>query len=322
MYAKQHEPDFIHFDDVPPPSSGMIQLWMINNHERIAIASIVPDKAIIWWKEAESKDISTWEQLDPDPPWMKKFSQKVGTGLMRLVAKRPELKARVDNIRTNLYKEGKILSGRALYWILLNELRTSKNTHGLMNILDLQQVKCRGKEVRHLRGFFTYWQKCLQNFNVKPGEDVLQPLFEEQVRVCTSFDHNFTLYEVGMMRGTLDRSYQTLYDMVIRFLDIEQVKENDILAKGGTVNGKDPQWCMALYEQEVVKFRPGDCKAWFNKGKCNRSNCPYKHENILPAWARAPGKGKGKGKKGKGKKGKGKTGKGKGKKGKGKGKGK
>jgi hypothetical protein len=110
--------------------------------------------------------------------------------------------------------------------------------------------------------------------------------------------------------------------MVIRFLDIEQVKENDILAKGGTVNGKDPQWCMALYEQETVKFRPGDCKSYFEKGKCNRSSCPYSHDNTMPAWARKPGKGKGKGKKGKGKKGKGKKGKGKGKKGKGKGKGK
>jgi len=112
---------------------------MINNHERIAIASIVPDKATVWWKETESKDITAWEQLDPDPDWMKKFSQKVGAGLLRLIVKRPELHARVNNIRTDLYKENKLLSGRALYWILLNELRTSKNTHGLMNILDLQK---------------------------------------------------------------------------------------------------------------------------------------------------------------------------------------
>ena len=157
---------------------------MINNNERIAISSVVPDKATEWWKEAEGKDITAWEQLKADPPWMKKFSQKVAEGLMCLIVKKPELKARVDNIRTELYKVNKVLSGRALYWILLNELRTSKNTHGLMNILDLQKVTCRGEEVRHLRGFFTYWQRCLQNFDEKPGDNVLQPLFEQEVCRC------------------------------------------------------------------------------------------------------------------------------------------
>ena len=70
-----------------------------------------------------------------------------------------------------------------------------------------------------------------------------------------------------MMREKLDRSYETLYEMVIRFLDIEQVKENDRVAKGGTADGQDPQWCMALYEDQMIKQGPGDCKSFFNKGK-------------------------------------------------------
>jgi hypothetical protein len=327
MIAKQHEAEYIRFGEIPAPASGKILLWMIDNHERIAISSVIPEKATAWWKEAEDKLITCWKKLQPDKPWIKKFSQKVFEGLMCLIANRLELKARVDNIRTDLYKDNKTLSGRALYWIILHELRTSKNTHGLMNILDLQRIQCRGKECRHLKMFITHWQRCLQNFDVQPDESVLQPLFEKQVYKCDQFKHHFTLYEVQMMDKQLDRSYQRLYDYVLRFIEIETVKENDILATHGGNDGA-PQWNMALYEQEMVKQGPGDCRSYFRTGKCNRKQCPYKHERSLPAWAKPKGKGKGKGKKGKGKgkKGKGKWGKDKGKGGKkgkdGKGKGK
>ena len=288
QYARQNEAQTMTFDPWPLP--GKVQIWCISNHEKIAAGSIIPDKAMRWWKEAEDPKYTGWEQLPQDPPFLIKFGQKCAAGLMELIKKKPELKMRIDSIKVQIWKDCKQLSGRALYWIILNELRTSANTIGLMNITDLQNVTCRGHEINHLRNFHTYWLKCLENFPKIPGDEILQPLYEKQVMKCKAFEQTFTLYEVTLVTEKLDRSYNRLFEMVVRYLAIEHKKENDRLAAGQTEG-----WSMAACETAVVKYGPGDCKAKFYTGRCNRDNCSFQHHNFLPAELRKGGK-KGKGK--------------------------
>ena len=98
------------------------------------------------------------------------------------IKKRPELRARVEMIKIELSKVNRMMSGRALYWVILYELRQSHNTIGLMNITDSGLVECSGPKVHHLRMFQTFWDKCLMNFSELPPDSMLQPLYEKQVK--------------------------------------------------------------------------------------------------------------------------------------------
>lgn len=88
-------------------------------------------------KEAENPDSKSWKGLDADPPYLVKSGLKCAAGFMELVEKRSEFLTRV---KMDLCKLGKPLSGRALYWMILNEFRTSRNAVGMMNINDLNRV--------------------------------------------------------------------------------------------------------------------------------------------------------------------------------------
>ena len=139
-------------------------MWMIDSKDRVADASICPNAANEWMAEAEDPKISHWKELGPDPIHLRRISRKVATGFMPLINDKPELKIRVDMERVELNKVNKQFSGRALYWIILHELRRSLNSKGLSNLKDLQNVTCRGPTVYHLRMYQTHWDRCIMNF--------------------------------------------------------------------------------------------------------------------------------------------------------------
>ena len=185
QFARQSEAAEINFDDWQGP--GRVLMYTINVRETVQLASITPEKASIWVGLAESPEVTCWRQLPPDPVYLKKFSQKCGKGVMKLIVKRPELKARVEIIKIELSRTHKMLSGRVLYWMILHELRQSHNTIGLMNINDLSQVNCRGPKVHHLRMFQTHWDKCLANFKDLQSEGTLEPLYTKQAKMKDAF---------------------------------------------------------------------------------------------------------------------------------------
>ena len=86
-------------------------------------------------------------------------------------------------------------------------------------------------------------------------------MFEQEIYKCFAFRQTSIHYEVELVHGSLDRSYPKLFEMAQQVLDIEQVRENDRLAKGATI---EKGCSMAFDEQEVTKFCPGDCKACFS----------------------------------------------------------
>ena len=185
---------------------------------------------------------------------------------MKLIVNRPELKTRVEMIKIELSKTHSMLSGRALYWVILHELRQSHNTICLMNINDLNQVRCRGPKVHHLRMFQTYWDKCFMNFKEQPPESMLEPLYTCQVKQNDGLAKCIQVYELELVTGAqIERNYPHLQQLVRKFLDIEQVNDNDALANSPNKNSIG--YSMMAYENSVAKFRNWDCKTLFYTGQ-------------------------------------------------------
>ena len=92
--------------------------------------------------DAEDEKLQSWKDLPDDPPFLRGISRKVNIGFMVLIEMRHELSLRVqmDKVELAKLKPPKMLIGRALYWIILHELRRSENTIGLMNIKDLSLI--------------------------------------------------------------------------------------------------------------------------------------------------------------------------------------
>ena len=174
------------------------------------------------------------------PDLLQEVKSKMWQGFLKLIVKRLEMKARVEIIKIELSKTHKMLSGRALYWMILHELRQSHNTIGLMNINDLNQVNCRGPSIHHLRMFQTHWDKCLVNFEDLPSEGTLEPLYTKQVKRSDAFKLCMQTYEIELVTGIggqkIERSFPRLQDLVRKFLDIQQVNENDDLANNPQKN--------------------------------------------------------------------------------------
>ena len=57
-----------------------------------------------------------------------------------------------------------------------------------------------------------------------------------------------------------------------------------------------PGYVMALWENNHAKFKNGDCRTYFNTGRCGKGNqCSWNHDRVLPKEMRTSGKAKGKG---------------------------
>ena len=206
LYARQTEADEIWFDNWPQPGKTMD--WCISVIEKVMTSSIVPERACCWMKEAEEPDLKSWKELEDDPAYLVKFNQKFAAGFMELVRRRAEFSTRARLVKMDLYKVGEPLSGRVLYRMILNELRTSRNTIGMMNINDLNRVNNRGRETHHLRNFQSHWDKCLSNFRKLPDEETLQPLYEVQVVECDASKQHYACYEMSHCAENEEKSYE------------------------------------------------------------------------------------------------------------------
>ena len=129
--------------------------------------------------------------------------------------------------------------------------------------------------------FQTHWDKCLINFKEQPSEETLEPLYTKEVKKSVAFAMCMQSYDIALVTGIggvkIERSYPRLLDLVRKFLDIQQVNENDDLAnnpKGKNSNG----YSMMTWEDNVIKLRNGDCKNLFYKGVCHKVNCEWTHD--------------------------------------------
>ena len=177
-----------------------------------------------------------------------------------------------------------MFSGRAMYWIILQHLKTSANVKNAKNLNALRKVDCRGTTLWHLEIFQAHWDKCLSEFAKMPDDDTLQPLYDTQVRNCTEFEAWYTQYEMKLMvDGSLtevpERLYGELYKMVNLCMKMHNSRKNDDEASGRSTAKTSGGYSNAAVGAEFNKWKVGDCEQFWYTGRCPRlPACSYGHD--------------------------------------------
>lgn len=302
-YPKKFEATDLHFATLP--NKGKTLNWQIDTINKVEAGSVAPQKARMWMRKAESESIKCWRDLSPDPDYFRTYSQTCRVSFEHLIAKEVALKTRIDMWKIELHSLDESFSGRAMYWIILQHLRTSANVKNAKNINDLRKVDCRGKTIYHLKIFQAHWDKCLSEFSKMPGDETLQPLYDTQVRSCTEFEAWYTQYEMKVMvDGSLtevpERLYGELYKMINFCIKLTTSKKNDDEASGRSAAKASGGYSNAAVGSDFNKWKVGDCEQFWYTGRCPRGNsCSYGHDHCLPLHMRdSKGGKKGGGKRG------------------------
>ena len=115
----------------------------------------------------------------------------------------------------------------------------------------------------------------------RPDNDILEDLFTAELKTSRKFYNIMNLYEQHCMTGTMNKSYEYLYNMLIRFLDDRRKKHvnNELLRSSASalsiIQAADKHHNRTTKES-VRRPRTGDCHSWMTKGECSRgTSCPW-----------------------------------------------
>ena len=293
------EAESITFDDQPTQRNK--RSWRIKVRKKIAAASGQPDRVFHWWKKAMTA--KSLEELQ-DSEGLGSLDAKIAIGLFEKA--HGEFRREIELQEEKLDLEDKMLNGRQMYWLFDQELRRDKAQDSVTEVGDLFVVSLQGD---NLRGFQTSWDRVLlyldENAREACKEPILQELYYKQIEKSKQFEPTFSLHQLEISQNKAVKSYKVLYDMVNNFLETKRKQRNrDKESEHGGGNGwgnagsETSDQRNSRPEPVQVKFQKGDCKAFFNKGKCpNRETCPWDHTRTKFPNGKGKGKGNGKGKK-------------------------
>ena len=300
-------PNYKEADDVnfPSwPSQRQLRSFKMSARKNIAGASGRPEDAFKCW--AKSEFAKSIEELEDDEGY-DSLSAKAAIGLHKKC--HGEFKRQIEIIEEELALQDKMLNGRQLYWLILQELSRDKADGQITDLEDLLAVELKGD---NLRAYQNEWKHTLLHLSEreKYTDLMLESLYHRQLKECPQFKKTMEAYKAEIIQHRAEKSYQTLFDMVENFLEGQRQERNRSSA--------DSRHHGYAHATEQKTCKNGQCRKFFNTGRCTDVDCPWTHYNTLYPDGKGKGdkgKGKGKGKRGRsdGKGDKGGKGKGKGK---------
>jgi hypothetical protein len=138
-----------------------------------ASASGRPTATFAWVAEAETA--TTMEELADDGSF-ETLSIKMAAGLMKRI--HGEFRRQIDVIEEKQANEGRMLSGRQLYWLILQEVSrpaAEKQVGSMEELLELEL------KFDNLRAFQTDWDRLLLAMPVRPTDEWLELLYCRQI---------------------------------------------------------------------------------------------------------------------------------------------
>lgn len=190
-------------------------------------------------------------------------------------------------------KKGKMLNGRQLYWLILEQLKRPDVDGSIMEFSDLLALEFKPD---NLSNFMHDWKSTILGMNQdtfdlvsRNNDAILETLFEKQIKKSKQFEKKYELYKMDIEQKGAEKSYKKLCKIVELHLKNRRKDKNreDHESRGERRWGNGT----GAPGAEVV-WQNGDCKQYFKTGRCSRENdCPWNHDRT---------KGKGKGKNGQG----------------------
>ena len=188
----------------------------------VASASGRPDEAFTWVCRFEYakciEDLAnsgkSWNSLDA----------KLATALSK--AMHGPYARQVNLLEEKLSKEGKMLKGMQMAFMLKEFMKVHELEGALLDIDDLMQVQLRDN---NLEGFLDVWENTLTGMAEVPKKPTLEIMFRRQMEKCIEFKSVLDLYELSVTQGGKPRDYDTLTSMVTltsRRKDAKRTKSN------------------------------------------------------------------------------------------------
>ena len=105
-----------------------------------------------------------------------------------------------------------------------------------------------------------------------PSEDILENLFDAQIRKCSHFHSTYSLYEMRTTHEGERKTYNKLRTMVLTHIALRQ--QNKI-----TAQAQHPHNQSAAAAPGGARKR--DCYKWMETGNCTAGDeCPFAHDNA------------------------------------------
>ena len=179
--------------------------------KEVAAASGIGEEAFCWIMEVEAPDATLESMADPGsfPSLDTKLSSaifKISTGeLGRKIRHADDMEAR----------RMRMMKGRQALWIIYDHFRINEEAGSLYDMQDLISIKLGNDS--NLEAFLLNWEQVLSGLRKPPGEDLLEPLFLEQIKSSPALKADIEIYRRARV-GERERSYTFLMEAVQRHL--------------------------------------------------------------------------------------------------------
>ena len=222
-----------------------------------------------------------------DPEQFETLDTKLLAALSRIA--RGDLSRQILTYKEQQAALDKVVRGRQVLLMFEQYFRTNEEAGALHSTEDLLKVVLHGND---LMTFIQNWDSVIAGMKIVPEQHVLKDIFLRQIRGCHKIKYDLDTYERAK-DGSYDKSYEFLVQAVRDVLTRERLQSNrDRVARahnqkvGAPAPNANPG---RARDPSAVRY----CYD-FQKGKCTRDNCIYKHEKDPRPPSQNP-KGKGRG---------------------------
>ena len=206
-----------------------------------------------------------------DPEQFETLDTKLLAALSRIA--RGDLSRQILTRKEQQAALGKVVRGRQVLLMFEQYFRTNEEAGALCSTEDLLKVALHGND---LMTFIQNWDSVIAGMKIVPEQHVLKDIFLRQIRGCRKIKYDLDTYERAK-DGSYDKSYEFLVQAVRDVLTRERLQSNrDRVARahnqkvGAPAPNANPG---RARDPSAVKY----CFD-FQKSKCTRDNCIYKHE--------------------------------------------
>ena len=281
---KNKEAETLKFQDFL--SAPRFRAWKLTFKKKIASGSGRPREAFAWINEIEKA--TSWEELkSKEGDEYETLNAKIAAGSSDVL--HGEFQRKINVMEERAAIKGEMINGRQIAWMIYDHFKLTAQDGAILNFTDLQSVTLKGDNVAQ---FMNNWEMTLSGMNKIPTDDILESLFQSQIKKSKQLESAFALYEEGITHRGDDHSYERLMKMVNAHLAKRRLDANrnamDVAIAGKGFAGKGGKG---------PKILAGDCPTFMKKGHCSRGkSCPFTHDYDRAPPRKPKGKGKGKGK--------------------------
>ena len=270
-------------DIKPWPSIAAFRVWRLSFKKSVAAASQYPKEAFTWITEVETA--KTMEELDVDVIVIRGqsydfsvLSAKLAKDIEKIFS--GEFKRKVNVKEIEVSKEGRMMTGRQLVWMMYQHFQMSDVDSAMQDWDEFIHVELKGD---NLPQFWHDWETACLNVRDIPDERFLETLYRKQLMKSESFKQTLALYNQDIAQGRSTRDYNQLKNLLNLWIESNRLERN----KNAWDKSKgQPTLTPAAKGKAKAKAkagakRPGDCHQWKKSGQCSRGDsCPWSESHT------------------------------------------